>query len=145
MNPDAAEGVLEGPDGRLASDPDNERPAPPDQRNVNLMLGNAFSGWHLVIILVVIVLLFGSTKLPALAKSVGQSMRIFKGEVKTMKEESGSDLRDEDRRRDDDRYRADDRARDAASRVGEPRVDEPRYDAPRYDSPRDGGDSRPRA
>jgi sec-independent protein translocase protein TatA len=104
------------------------------------MLGN-LTGWHLVIILVVIVLLFGSTKLPALAKSVGQSMRIFKGEVKTMKEESGSDrrddLRDEDRRRDDDR--AD------YVRPGETRVDEPRYDAPRYDSPRDGGDSRPRA
>ncbi|WP_043669364.1 Sec-independent protein translocase subunit TatA [Clavibacter michiganensis] len=109
------------------------------------MLGN-LTGWHLVIILVVIVLLFGSTKLPALAKSVGQSMRIFKGEVKTMKEESGSerrdDLRDEERRRDDDRYRADDRDR---PREAAPRVDEPRYDAPRYDSPRDGGDSRPRA
>jgi sec-independent protein translocase protein TatA len=109
------------------------------------MLGN-LTGWHLVIILVVIVLLFGSTKLPALAKSVGQSMRIFKGEVKTMKEESGSDrrddLRDEERRRDDDRYRADDRDR---PRDSAPRVDEPRYDAPRYDSPRDGGDSRPRA
>ncbi|RIJ53367.1 twin-arginine translocase TatA/TatE family subunit [Clavibacter lycopersici] len=115
------------------------------------MLGNAFSGWHLVIILVVIVLLFGSTKLPALAKSVGQSMRIFKGEVKTMKEESGSDRRDdtreENRRRDEERYRGDDR--DAAPRdyvrPGESRVDEPRYDAPRYDSPRDGGDSRPSA
>jgi sec-independent protein translocase protein TatA len=116
------------------------------------MLGN-LTGWHLVIILVVIVLLFGSTKLPALAKSVGQSMRIFKGEVKTMKEESGSDrrddLRDEDRRRDDERYRADDRdrVRDSAPRdyvrPGDTRVDEPRYDAPRYDSPRDGGDSRP--
>ncbi|MFT2689141.1 twin-arginine translocase TatA/TatE family subunit [Clavibacter zhangzhiyongii] len=110
------------------------------------MLGNAFSGWHLVIILVVIVLLFGSTKLPALAKSVGQSMRIFKGEVKTMKEESGSDrrddVRDEDRRRDDDRYRADDRPRDYV-RPSDSRVDEPRYDAPRHDSPRDGGDSRP--
>ncbi|ALD12888.1 Sec-independent protein translocase subunit TatA [Clavibacter capsici] len=109
------------------------------------MLGN-LTGWHLVIILVVIVLLFGSTKLPALAKSVGQSMRIFKGEVKTMKEESGSDrrddIRDEERRRDDDRYRADDRDR---PRESAPRVDEPRYDAPRYDSPRDGGDSRPRA
>jgi sec-independent protein translocase protein TatA len=97
------------------------------------MLGNAFSGWHLVIILVVIVLLFGSTKLPALAKSVGQSMRIFKGEVKTMKEESGSDrrddIRDEERRRDDDRYRADDRARDAAPRVGEPRATTPRATA----------------
>jgi sec-independent protein translocase protein TatA len=116
------------------------------------MLGN-LTGWHLVIILVVIVLLFGSTKLPALAKSVGQSMRIFKGEVKTMKEESGSDrrddVRDEDRHRADDRYRADDRARDTAPRdyvrPGEARLDEPRYDAPRYDSPRDGGDSRPSA
>ncbi|MDQ0742987.1 sec-independent protein translocase protein TatA [Clavibacter sp. B3I6] len=110
------------------------------------MLGN-LTGWHLVIILVVIVLLFGSTKLPALAKSVGQSMRIFKGEVKTMKEESGSDRRDD--LRDEDRRREDDRARDAAPRdyvrPGETRVDEPRYDAPRYDSPRDGGDSRPRA
>ncbi|MBM7024566.1 Sec-independent protein translocase subunit TatA [Clavibacter zhangzhiyongii] len=109
------------------------------------MLGN-LTGWHLVIILVVIVLLFGSTKLPALAKSVGQSMRIFKGEVKTMKEESGSDrrddVRDEDRRRDDDRYRADDRPRDYV-RPSDSRVDEPRYDAPRHDSPRDGGDSRP--
>jgi len=111
------------------------------------MLGNALSGWHLVILLVVIVLLFGSTKLPALAKSVGQSMRIFKGEVKTMKEESGPDRRDdtreENRRRDEERYRSDDRdaPRDFV-RPGDARADEPRYDAPRYDSPRDG-DSRP--
>ncbi|MEO8907399.1 MAG: twin-arginine translocase TatA/TatE family subunit [Microbacteriaceae bacterium] len=47
------------------------------------------TGWHLLIILAVILLLFGATKLPALSKSVGQSMRIFKNEVKTMKEEDG--------------------------------------------------------
>lgn len=41
------------------------------------------TGWHAVIILAVIVLLFGATKLPALAKSVGQSMKIFKSEMKT--------------------------------------------------------------
>ncbi|WGD36220.1 twin-arginine translocase TatA/TatE family subunit [Lysinibacter sp. HNR] len=46
------------------------------------MLGNAFSGWHAIIILVVIVLLFGASKLPALARSVGQSMKIFRGEMK---------------------------------------------------------------
>jgi len=46
------------------------------------MLGN-LTGWHFLIILVVVLLLFGSTKLPALARSVGQSMRIFKSEVKT--------------------------------------------------------------
>lgn len=48
------------------------------------MLGN-LTGWHLVIILAVIILLFGATKLPTLARSIGQSMRIFKSEMKTMK------------------------------------------------------------
>jgi len=50
------------------------------------MLGN-LTGWHLVIILVVILLLFGATKLPTLARSLGQSMRIFKGEMKNMKDD----------------------------------------------------------
>ncbi len=51
------------------------------------MLGN-LQGWHLIIILVVILLLFGAPKLPGLAKSLGQSMRIFRGEVKQMKDEN---------------------------------------------------------
>ena len=50
------------------------------------MLGN-LNGWHLLILLVVILLLFGAAKLPALAKSMGQSARVFKGEMKAMKEE----------------------------------------------------------
>lgn len=45
------------------------------------------TGWHLLIILALILLLFGATKLPALAKSVGQSVRIFKGEVDEMKKD----------------------------------------------------------
>lgn len=45
------------------------------------MLGN-LNGWHAVILLVVVLLLFGATKIPALAKSVGQSMRIFKTEIR---------------------------------------------------------------
>ena len=45
------------------------------------------NGWHLVIILAVILLLFGAAKLPALAKSMGQSARVFKGEIKAMKDE----------------------------------------------------------
>jgi len=55
------------------------------------MFGNALSGWHLVILLVVILLLFGAPKLPGLARSLGQSMRIFRSEVKTMKDENSSD------------------------------------------------------
>lgn len=40
------------------------------------------SGWHFVILLVIILLLFGAPRLPALARSLGQSFRILKGEVK---------------------------------------------------------------
>ncbi|HEY8590715.1 MAG TPA: twin-arginine translocase TatA/TatE family subunit [Naasia sp.] len=47
------------------------------------MFGNAFSGWHLIAILAIVLLLFGAPKLPALAKSVGQSMNILKREIKT--------------------------------------------------------------
>ncbi|NKF30748.1 twin-arginine translocase TatA/TatE family subunit, partial [Pseudomonas sp. BGM005] len=49
-------------------------------------------GWpHLLIILAVILLLFGAAKLPALAKSLGQSARVFKGEMKAMKNDDASD------------------------------------------------------
>lgn len=54
------------------------------------MLGN-FTGWHLLIVLAVILLLFGAAKLPALAKSLGQSARVFRGEIKEMKKENASD------------------------------------------------------
>jgi sec-independent protein translocase protein TatA len=40
-------------------------------------------GWHLLIVVLVILLLFGATKLPALARSVGQSMKIFRNEIKS--------------------------------------------------------------
>ena len=46
------------------------------------MLGN-LNGWHAVILLVIILLLFGAPKLPALARSLGQSMKILKSEIKT--------------------------------------------------------------
>lgn len=55
------------------------------------MFGNAFQGWHLLIVLVVILLLFGAAKLPALAKSMGQSARVFKGEMKAMKNDDATD------------------------------------------------------
>ncbi|MFJ6653429.1 twin-arginine translocase TatA/TatE family subunit [Microbacterium sp. NPDC091313] len=46
---------------------------------------HGLTGWHLIVLLAVILLLFGAAKLPALAKSVGQSARVFKGEMKAMK------------------------------------------------------------
>lgn len=53
-------------------------------------MGNLFAGPHLWILLIVILLLFGAAKLPALAKSMGQSARIFKGEMKAMKDDDSS-------------------------------------------------------
>lgn len=43
------------------------------------MLQN-LTGMHALVILAVVVLLFGASRLPALAKSVGQSIRILKDE-----------------------------------------------------------------
>jgi sec-independent protein translocase protein TatA len=41
-----------------------------------------------VIVIAVFVLLFGAKKLPDAARSLGQSMRIFKSEVKEMKSDT---------------------------------------------------------
>ena len=49
-----------------------------------------FTGWHALIILVVILLLFGAPKLPALARSLGQSMKILKSEVRPEKDEAAA-------------------------------------------------------
>ena len=40
--------------------------------------------WHIVVLVVVILLLFGANRLPDLARSVGQSLKIFKTEVKDL-------------------------------------------------------------
>lgn len=49
------------------------------------------TGWHLVIILVIVLLLFGATRLPALTRSIGQSVRIFKKEVRDDDATAGAD------------------------------------------------------
>ena len=43
---------------------------------------------HILLVLLVLVVLFGAKRLPDSARSLGKSMRIFKGEMKEMKEES---------------------------------------------------------
>ena len=43
--------------------------------------------WHMIILLVVVLLLFGSSRLPGAAKALGQSMNIFKKSIKGMDEE----------------------------------------------------------
>ena len=40
------------------------------------------NGWHAVIVIAIILLLFGAPKIPQLARSLGQSMRILKTEIR---------------------------------------------------------------
>ncbi|MER5640374.1 Sec-independent protein translocase subunit TatA [Kitasatospora sp. NPDC002227] len=51
------------------------------------MLRNGLEPWHLLVVLAVIILLFGSKKLPEMARGLGKSMRILKAETKALREE----------------------------------------------------------
>lgn len=51
----------------------------------------ALQPWHWIVLLVVVLLLFGSSRLPGLAKSVGQSMKIFKKEIKDLRDDGSED------------------------------------------------------
>ena len=43
--------------------------------------------WHIAVLVVVLILLFGAKRLPDAARSLGRSMRILKTEVKGMQED----------------------------------------------------------
>jgi sec-independent protein translocase protein TatA len=51
------------------------------------MLGD-LQPWHIIVILVVVFLLFGAKKMPDMARSVGQSLRIFKSEMRQSQKET---------------------------------------------------------
>lgn len=43
-----------------------------------------FEGWHIVILLLVVVVLFGAKRLPDASRAVGRSLKIFKSEIKDL-------------------------------------------------------------
>ncbi|MGH3190509.1 MAG: Sec-independent protein translocase subunit TatA [Streptosporangiaceae bacterium] len=56
------------------------------------MIGDLFdSPWKLAIIAVLLIVLFGSKKLPGAARSLGQSMRILKAEVSGLHHDESDD------------------------------------------------------
>lgn len=80
-------------------------------------------GAEWLIILAIVILVFGAAKLPDLARSSGQALRIFKSETKS--------LRDDDD--DDDSVKTPEQREIEARRAGEseaPRVEEQRGDGP---------------
>lgn len=53
-----------------------------------MLLRNGLEPWHLLIVALVIIMVFGSKKLPDMARSLGKSARILKSEAKAMKAEA---------------------------------------------------------
>lgn len=45
---------------------------------------NALRPGHLIVLVLIILLLFGARRLPELARGVGQSLKIFRSEVRTL-------------------------------------------------------------
>lgn len=58
------------------------------------MLGNLFDGPHLIIFALVILVLFGATKLPIFAKGLGQSIKIFRKEVTDVQDDMAKDRKE---------------------------------------------------
>lgn len=52
----------------------------------------AIQPWHIILVLLVFLILFGSKKLPDAARGLGRSMRIFKSEVKEMQNDGKDDV-----------------------------------------------------
>lgn len=54
------------------------------------MLRNGLEPWHLIVVAIVVIVLFGSKKLPEAARGLGKSMRILKSEAKAMKNDDAA-------------------------------------------------------
>lgn len=58
------------------------------------MFRNGLEGWHVIVLVLLVLLLWGGPKLPGLAKSLGESMRIFRKEMKTLGDERSADKKE---------------------------------------------------
>jgi sec-independent protein translocase protein TatA len=52
----------------------------------------ALKPWHIAVLVVVLVLLFGAKRLPDAARSLGRSLRIIKAETKHLTDDDEKDL-----------------------------------------------------
>lgn len=61
------------------------------------VMGGRFGGPELLVILLIVLLLFGASRLPSLARSMGRSARIFKDEVTGTSDAESDDDNDGDK------------------------------------------------
>jgi sec-independent protein translocase protein TatA len=52
---------------------------------------NSLKPWHLLVLAIVFIILFGSKRLPDSARSLGRSLRIFKSEVQEMNKDDSKE------------------------------------------------------
>lgn len=83
------------------------------------MIGRMFEGWHLIVLVVVLLLLFGSKRLPDAARGIGRSLRIFKSEMKELQTEDDEDSPESERPRNDSGTGKDGSATDRPSALSE--------------------------
>ena len=55
------------------------------------MFARGLEGWHFIVIAVVVLIVWGGPKLPGVAKNLGESMRVFRKEMRTMNDEKAAD------------------------------------------------------
>ncbi|MBJ7286898.1 MAG: Sec-independent protein translocase subunit TatA [Candidatus Nanopelagicus sp.] len=51
---------------------------------------NSLRPWHLLVLALVFIVLFGAKRLPDSARSLGRSLRIFKSEINEMKNDDAA-------------------------------------------------------
>jgi sec-independent protein translocase protein TatA len=59
---------------------------PFDTERLELPMG-ALKPWHIAVLVVVLILLFGAKRLPDAARSLGRSLRIIKAETKSLQDD----------------------------------------------------------
>ncbi|WAL63310.1 Sec-independent protein translocase subunit TatA [Amycolatopsis cynarae] len=55
---------------------------------------NGLQPWHLIVLVLIVVLLFGAKRLPDAARSIGKSMKIFKAETKDLRDGDSAESHD---------------------------------------------------
>ena len=57
---------------------------------------NSLKPWHLLVLAIVFLVLFGSKRLPDSARSLGRSLRIFKSEVQELNKDENTGSKNSD-------------------------------------------------
>jgi sec-independent protein translocase protein TatA len=55
------------------------------------VFARGLEGWHIIVLAVIVLLVWGGPKLPGMAKNLGESMRVFRKEMRTMNDEKAKD------------------------------------------------------